>query len=201
MIRRAAWVAATTIGLAVGGFVLHFPGSFGDLRSWDPTALIFGGILGFITGIWVGLLQWVALLLPRGPGARLLLAMGVGIAITHALNDAAPRGLGLPIVSIASGLGMTAAFATILGERRPVALATCFVGWAGGLLLAAQVTSILGLPASETPVGWATEHAVAGLVVGLLWGSLMAAVGLPELLRRRGEPASSAPGHSSSQPA
>jgi hypothetical protein len=194
MIRRVAWVAATSIGLVLGGFVLHFPGSFGDLRSWDPAALIFGGILGFITGVWVGVFQWVALLLPRRRGGRLLLAMGIGIGITHALNDAAPSSLGLPIVAIASGLGTTAAVAVILGERRPVALVACFVGWAGGLLLAVQVTSTLGLPASETPVGWATEHAVAGLVVGLAWGTLTVITGLPELLRRPGETAPSDPG-------
>lgn len=184
MTRRVAWVAATIIGLVLGGFVLHFPGSFGDLRSWDPTALIFGGILGFMTGVWVGLFQWAALLLPRRQAGRLLLAMGIGIGITHALNDAAPSSLGLPVVALASGLGMAAAVASFLGERRPAALLACFVGWAGGLVLAAQVTSMLGLPASETPVGWATEHAVAGLVVGLAWGVLTAIAGLPEILRR-----------------
>ena len=66
MIRRVAWVAATIIGLALGGFVLHFPGSFGDLTHWDPSAVLFGAILGFVTGVWVGLAQWVGLRLPRG---------------------------------------------------------------------------------------------------------------------------------------
>ena len=181
---RVAWVAATIIGLALGGFILHFPGSFGGLTGWDPVAVVFGGLLGFANGVLVGLPQWAALRLPRGPGGRLLLAMGVGVGVTHALNDGAPFSLGLPIVAAASGLAMTAAMAGILHERRPVALAAHFVGWAGGLLLADQVTVILGLPASETPVGWATEHAVAGLVVGLSWGVLTAAVGLPEILRR-----------------
>ncbi len=182
-------MVGTTVGLALGGFVLHFPGSFGDLARWDPAAIgfgaIFGAILGSITGVVVGLFQWAALRLPRGPGVRLLLAMGVGIGITHALNDGAPLSLGLPIVAAASGLAMTAAVAAILRERRPAALAMSFAGWAGGLLLAAQVTDMLGLPWEETPLGWSTEHAVAGVVVGLLWGTLTVAVGLPEILKRR----------------
>ena len=185
MIRRVAWVAATIIGLALGGFVLHFPGSFGDLTRWDPSAVLFGAILGFVTGVWVGLAQWVGLRLPRGPGGRLLLTMGVGIGVTHALNDGAPLSLGLPIVAAASGLAMTMAMAAILGERRPAALAASFVGWAGGLVLAARVTDLLGLPWEETPVGWSTEHAVAGMVVGLVWGTLTNATGLPKILRRR----------------
>lgn len=188
MIPRVAWLVGTTIGLALSGFVLHFPGSFGDFAGWDPAALIFGAILGFMTGVWVGLFQWAALRLPRGPGGRLLLAMGVGIGVTHALNDGAPLSLGLPIVAAASGLAMTAAIAAILGERRPAALAASFVGWAGGLLLAALIVRWTGLPWEETPVGWSTEHAVDGVVVGLTWGVLTAMVGLPAILRRSGQP-------------
>ena len=178
-------MVGTTVGLALGGFVLHFPGSFGDLASWDPAAIVFGAILGFITGVVVGLFQWAALRLPRGPGGRQLLTMGVGIGVTHALNDGAPLSLRLPIVAAASGLAMTVAVAVILRERRPAALAMSFAGWAGGLLLAAQVADMLGLPWEDTPVGWSTEHAVAGVVVGLLWGTLTVAVGLPEILKRR----------------
>ncbi len=178
-------MVGTTVGLALGGFVLHFPGSFGDSFRWNPAAIIFGAILGLITGVVVGLFQWAALRLPRGPGGRLLLTMGVGIGVTHALSDGAPLSLRLPLVAAASGLAMTVAVAAILGERRPAALAMSFAGWAGGLLLAAQVTDMLALPWEETPLGWSTEHAVAGVVVGLLWGTLTNATGLPKILRRR----------------
>ncbi len=195
MIERVSWVAATTVGIAVGGFVLHFPGSFGELVSWDPVALIFGALLGFVTGVWVGLFQWAALRLPRGQGGRLLLVMGVGVGVTHALNDGAPASLGLPIVTVASGLAMTAAVARLLRERRPAVLAANFVGWTGGLLLAALTVGWMGLPWEETPVGWSTEHMVDGIVVGLIWGGLTAAVGLPAILRRSGEAARFAPEH------
>jgi hypothetical protein len=183
VIRRVAWVVATCIGLFAGGFAFHFPGSFG-IPFWDPVAVIFGAILGFMTGVGVGLVQWAALLLPRGPGGRLLLAMGVGNAVTHGLNDGAPWSVGLLVVSIVSGLAMAGAFVAILGERRPAAVAACFIGWAGGLMIAPQVTAALHMPWEETPVGWSMEHAVAGLVVGLIWGGLTAAVGLPAALER-----------------
>jgi hypothetical protein len=187
MIRRIAWVAATCVGLSIGGFIFHFPGSFGEVFP-DPAALIFGAILGFITGIAVGLIQWAALFLPRGPGGRLVVAMGVGIGVTHALNDGVSASYGLVALSIASGLGMAGSFAAILGERRPVAVTACFIGWAGGLLVADAVTNALHMPWSETPVGWSMEHAVAGLVVGVLWGGLTAAVGLPAMLQRGAAP-------------
>lgn len=42
--RDVAWAFATVIGLAAGGSVLHFPGSFRD-STWQPAALAFGVIL------------------------------------------------------------------------------------------------------------------------------------------------------------
>lgn len=186
MIRRVAWLAATALGLFAGGFVLHFPGSFGE-PDWQPAAMIFGFILGFLTGVAVGLLQWAALLLPKGPGSRLALAMGVGIGVTHAFFDGAPGSVGRTFVAIVSALAMTAAFALILRERRPAALAVCFAGWTGGLLVAAAVTSTLGMPWSETPVGWSMEHAVQGLIAGLIWGAATGWIGLPDMLSRPGE--------------
>lgn len=185
MIRSVAWVVATTLGLVVVGFIFHFPGSFGGLGTWDVSAAIVGVILGAISGVLVGLMQWAALLLPRRAGGRLVLAMAIGIGVTHAVNDGGPNSIGLVGVSILSGLAMTGAFAGPLGERRPIALAVCFVAWTGGLLLADVVTRALGTPFEETPVGWATRHAMDGLVVGLAWGIATAAVGLPARLDRR----------------
>lgn len=184
MLRAVGWIVATTIGLVVGGFVLHFPGSFGELGSVDLGAAIFGVILGFVTGLFIGLIQWVPLRLSRGAGGSLLLAMGIGIGVTHAVNDGGPNSLGLIGVSILSGLGMLLAFAGPLQERRPIALATCFVAWTGGLVLADVVTEAIGMPFSETPVGWSTHHAAEGLIVGLVWATATAVVGLPDRLSR-----------------
>ena len=188
MIRTVGWVVATTLGLVVGGFILHFPGSYGGLATWDISATIVGAILGFITGVFIGLGQWAALLLPRRAGGRLLLAMGIGIAVTHAVNDGGPNSVSLLGVSVLSGLAMTAGFAGPLRERRPVALATCFVAWAGGLLLAEPVVKALGMTFPDSPIGWSTHHAMTGLVVGIAWGVATAAVGLPQILGPRAAP-------------
>ena len=62
--RGLIWVVATTVGLIVAGFLFHFPGSFGGLYGWDPVAVVFGALIGFVSGAAVGLVQWAALLLP-----------------------------------------------------------------------------------------------------------------------------------------
>lgn len=57
---RIRWIAATTIGLALVGFALHFPGSSeigSGVDAWQPIALVFGGLLGVISGIVVGVIQ------------------------------------------------------------------------------------------------------------------------------------------------
>ena len=66
MIRSIAWVVATTLGLVVGRVRLPLPGQLRRPRDVDVSAAIFGVILGFMTGVLVGLIQWLALLLPRG---------------------------------------------------------------------------------------------------------------------------------------
>ncbi|HEX2754170.1 MAG TPA: hypothetical protein VHM48_01830 [Candidatus Limnocylindrales bacterium] len=63
--RAIAWAAATVVGLAAGGFAFHFPGSVGARR--DPSALVFGTLLGGVSGLVAGLLQAIAL---RGAVAR-----------------------------------------------------------------------------------------------------------------------------------
>lgn len=188
--RGAIWIASTTFGLIVGGFVLHFPGSYGGLFGWDATAVIFGGILGFVTGLAVGLVQWAALLLRRHEGFRLVVWMGLGIGVTHGLADGAPNAF--PIVAIGSvgGFVMAAAYAWSFGERRAVPLAVIGSSWAVGLLVADRVTNWMGLPWEETPVGWSTDHAFEGLIVGVIWGVATAMVGVPERLRRRSDDSS-----------
>lgn len=184
MATRARWVLATTIGLMVAGFIFHFPGSYGELYRWDPTALIFGGLIGFVSGVGVGLIQWGALLLGRREGLRLLLWMGLGIGLTHALHDGSPNAFPLLAVASLSGLAMAAAYAWSLRERRPIPMIAVGVAWAAGLLLANATVGWMGLPWEETPVGWSTEHAIDGAVVGLVWGVATASAGVLDQLRR-----------------
>jgi hypothetical protein len=185
MMLAIAWVASTTIGLALGGFALHFPGSFGGLYEWDPVAAASGGILGFTTGMGVGLIQWAALRLPRGRGARLAVGLGLGIGITHGLLDGAPNAIGFGVVTIASGVVVAAIFAVLFDQRAPAAILASAIGWSGGQMIAAWLTySVLAMPWHETPVDWSLTHTVAGIVIAIAWTVPTAATGLPQAIRR-----------------
>ena len=179
---NVAWIVATAIGLVVGGVMFHFPGSFGEL-SWQPVALVFGVIIGFVTGLFVGLAQWAALLLRRRAGMRLLLWMATGIAVTHGLNDGAPWSIGNLVLSLACGLGMAAGYAAFLDERRPIPLLLVGLGWAGALLAAKYGIRVLPLPEEETPAAWATAHGAESLIVALAWGVITVIAGVPARLR------------------
>jgi len=183
MIPAVAWIAATTIGLVAGGFVLHFPGSFGGQLDWSLSAGAFGLILSFMTGAAVGLVQWAALLLPRRAGSRLVLAMGLSISVTHALFDASPILGPLPLFAALAGLITAAVFAWRLGERDRLTFIASAAAWAVGLVLADVLSDAIGLPFEETPMGWSTDHAFDGLVVGLVWGGAMALTGIAARLR------------------
>lgn len=177
--RATAWLLVTVAGLAVGGFVFHFPGSEG--QGWDLSALIFGTLLGGVNGLTVGLLQAMVL---RGAVARLgrhVWTMGVIVGATHGAYDGSPSfAVWLPV-----GAGIVSAGAVwlLLGERRPAALGAIAAGWAAGLILAARITAALGMPWSETPVGWSMEHLVAGVVTGLIFSIAALAAGFPGPVR------------------
>lgn len=176
------WAVATVIGLAIGGFVLHFPGSSGE-ATWQPGALVFGVIRGAVNGVAVGALVWLAIGLPRDAGKRLMVWMALGIGATHGLHDGAPARLGFPVVALLSGAAFATAYAWAIGDRRPRIVGVVGLGWAVGLLLAVSVGGALGLPWSETPIGWSTDHAVDGIVVGLVWALATIAAGVPNALR------------------
>ncbi len=165
-LRALGWAVATVVGLVIGGFALHFPGSTSSM--FDPVALVFGTLFGGLNGLAVGLLQWAALWRAIDRGARRAWTMGVIFGGTHGAYDGLPAmGILLPL-----GAGVFAGLVVwgMLGERRPGMLLGVAGGWATGLLAGAATTRALQLPASETPIGWATEHAVVGLVTGLVFG-------------------------------
>ncbi len=187
-IRGAIWVLMTTLGMAVGGFLFHLPGSFGGLPGWDLTATIFGLLIGFVSGIVVGLLQWAGLLLPRREAIRLLLWMGVGIGVTHALHDGGPDALSRFGVSALSGLVMAAAYVWAIRDRRPIPVGVVGVAWAVAIYAANEATNRMGLPWEETPIGWSTDHMFDGLIAGVIFGVATALAGIPERMRQPVEP-------------
>jgi hypothetical protein len=179
--RDLAWIVATVLGLAGGGFVLHFPGSYGD--QLDLGAGIFGFVLGFANGVGLGILQGVALGVSRSRGVRVAIAMGIVVGVTHGLHDGTTVPIPYVVVALVAGVGVAAVMALLLGVRDRRSLGVAGIGWAIGLVVALWIEGILGLPWSETPLGWSTDHAVNGTVVGLLWGVATAVIGLPRQLR------------------
>lgn len=182
MLAGLAWIIAVTIGLLAGGFVFHFPGSYGE-PTFSIGAAIFGFILGAVNGLLIGLLARIALRLPRSAAGRLFLALVLIVGTTHALNDGSSTRLPFALVQALAGLAAAAVAAWVLGVRRPSDLAVVGGAWAVGLAVAGWSGDVIGLPLTETPVGWAQDHAWDGLVTGLVWGAATAFLGLPERLR------------------
>jgi hypothetical protein len=119
--------------------------------------------------------------------------MVVLIGGTHALNDGSSTQVPFALIQGAAGLVALGTAAWILRERGPSALAIIGLAWAVGLVAGGWSGDALGLPLTETPLGWSQDHAWDGLVTGLVWGSATAVIGLPERLRRHQRPAGSSP--------
>lgn len=168
--RSAGWILAAVLGLAAGGFVLHFPGSYGELTGWELGPGVFGFVLGAVNGVAFGLLLWLAAGGGLVAGRRLVLFGALAVGCTHGLHDASSFLTPYPVVAAASGALVALAWwlAFRAGPHRRAAIAG--VTWAVGLIAASAAIAALGLPWEETPVGWATEHAVQGVIVGLVWG-------------------------------
>jgi hypothetical protein len=192
MVNRLAWIVAIALGLIGGGFAFHFPGSYGE-STFSISAAIFGFVLGALNGLFVGALVWMALRLSRRDGGRMLVAMSVIVGGTHALNDGTSTQLPFVLVQVIAGLVAAGTAAWILRERRPSALAMIGVAWTLGIVVGGWSGDALGLPLSETPLGWSQDHAWDGLVTGLVWGAGTAVIGLPETLRQNQRPAAASP--------
>ena len=184
MITGLAWIVAITVGLTLGGAALHFPGSYGP-PAFNVSAGVFGLILGGVNGLFVGGLTWIGLLLPRRDGGRVVAMMVVSVGVTHAINDGSSTDLPFVFYAAIAGLTTAAAAAWILGERRLVVLVVIGTAWMAGLIVGGSSGTMLGLPRTETPLGWAQDHGWDGLVAGIVWGIATAAVGLPHSIRGR----------------
>lgn len=182
MANRFAWIAAVTVGLLGGGFVFHFPGSYGE-ASLSGGAAVFGFIIGAINGLLVGFLVWMALRLARPEGGRVLIAMALIVGGTHAFNDGSSTQMPFVLVQLVAGLLAAGTAAWILREGTPASLVIGMT-WTLGLAIAGWSGDAIGLPFSETPLGWAQDHGWDGLVTGLVWGTATAVIGLPDVLRR-----------------
>ena len=177
-----AWILAVTLGLVVGGFVLHFPGSYGESEV-SVVAGVFGFLLGAINGLLVGGMAAIAIRLDRRAATRLASAMALIVGVTHALNDGSSTQVSFIVVEAIAGVAAAGVFAWRFGERRPVVLVVIGASWAVGIVLAGWSGDRFGLPFTETGLGWAQDHGWDGLVTGLVWATATAVAGVPATLR------------------
>jgi hypothetical protein len=178
--RRVLWVGATTVGLVVGGFALHFPGSFAGQAEWSVSAGVFGFVLGSVNGLAVGLLQ--RLVLGRRAGAGVIAWMALAIGGTHAVFDASSALSSIVLVAALAGVVMAAAYLVAIRDRSLARVATVGVAWAVALLVSHLASNAVGLPLEATPFGWAIDHAFDGVVLGLGWSIAAVAAGVVERL-------------------
>lgn len=178
------WVVAAVVALSASGFVLHFPGSYGE-PVFDAAAAIFGLIMGTVNGAAVGFFMGLALRAPGAAVGRLTIAMALAVGVTHGIFDGSSTGLPLAAYALLAGLLVAAIFALVCEERTPLSLAVIGLAWGLGIWFAGLVGNALGLPWEETPIGWSIDHATDGAVTGLVWGIATAANGLPLRLRTK----------------
>jgi hypothetical protein len=109
--------------------------------------------------------------------------MGLAVGVNHALFDGSPFLVSHALMAVAAGLATAAMFAWRLAERDRLTFAISAAAWAIGIVVADVMSDAIGLPFEETPIGWSTDHAFDGLVVGLAWGGATALTGIATRLR------------------
>ncbi len=171
------WTLVNTAGFAFGGFAFHFPFGFssGPPQSFAPENAVVGFAVGAVTGVVIGTLQWLVLRrVISGVGWWVVATLG-GVAVVHAVGDAATGFVAFWVVALPSGvvigilqwlvlrrLGYTARFWVLAS----------IIGWFVGLTLGMALAEFTGLMTLTGPAGYATQHAVVGSVTGAVIGAI-----------------------------
>lgn len=167
------WVAASTVGFAIAGAILHFPGSFppgsGEL-TFQPGAAVGGAVMGFVSGLVPGALLWWAAR-PRASW-MLIPATALGVGLCHALGDGLPANVDYLFIGLAAGAVL--GFAQLRSFRDPpdtiVYVAGSALGLAAGLTVGLAAAGATGLMAQAwTPSVGAQQHTLVSAIAGAFW--------------------------------
>lgn len=167
-------MAATLVGFLIAGPIGHFPGgenlglggSGGG--SWQVGAALFGFLIGAISALPVGGLQWLVLR-RHARTAWWALATVLGIAIAHGILDGAPVLIAY-FAPLAAGAAVGASQMVVFrpGPVRAMTwVATSAVAWQVGLMVGAAVVQMLGIDAAA----WPLRRAVVAVVLSAVWAS------------------------------
>lgn len=139
-------------------------------------------MLGAISGVIVGVLQWPVLRRRIRAAGLWIPATAAGIAVTHGVGDAVPAAV--PLVAVAAIGGAAVGLLQWLVARRSgvsaLWIAAVAAAWVAGLALGYAVDDALGLFAASGPSAWASQHGIAGAFTGIA-----TAVATAPLLPRR----------------
>lgn len=165
------WAIVGTAAYALVGFLFHFPSGFPPNNGADLNlpAFVVGLVQGVLSGLVVGATQ-AALLRSWFTDLRRWIAAHVaGLALIHAIGDALPDPIALPVVQITGGLILAMMVWGVLrwsGSNGVVWVLAVAGAWSIGLTLG------LGLMA-RTTLGWAGGHVLAGATTGLFVSGAM----------------------------
>jgi hypothetical protein len=180
------WVVMSTVGFVIAGVIGHFPFGFsvGDDANLTVENAVVGFVFGAVTGTIIGALQFVVLrsLLQRLVSRRFafragwwVLATAVGVGVTHAIGDAAPSPVTYAMLAVLAGAVVGILQWVVL--RRLVKRAgwwviASIVGWFVGLIVGMFLANSAGLTTSTGLEDWRTQHAIVGLVAGVVSGAI-----------------------------
>lgn len=169
------WIVLTTISLALVGYIFHYPSSLP--ANWGTPYNIsgapFGFIIGAMSGLMLGVAQWVLLRRYIKNAKRWLLTTFIGLGVMHSIGDAFPFGQYLLGATILSAVLMSVMQWRILRDvltRPSLWMTVNIIGWTGGYLIGIWLLNVTRLfPRAWTPTLGATQHAVLGATQGLVY--------------------------------
>ena len=186
------WIVVSALAFLVIGVVFHYPGDLPDsdfvafdlpFASMDLftavfslSAAAFGFVLATVTGLLVGLLQWLILQRYLARAAWWIAVTAVGIGVTHALLDGAPRAEFTPLFMLVSGLLLGVLQWIVLRNHVgqavwwiPVSIVGWYLAWLLGML-ALNASGLLSL--EWAPSIGAQQHGFFSLAFGVAYGAL-----------------------------
>jgi hypothetical protein len=166
---QARWLATwllPVLGFILVGLLFHFPSGFppNNGASPNPPAFFVGAIQGAISGLVVGTFQALLLRMYFSRVIWWVVATVTALSLTHALGDALPDPIALPLVQALGGVLLGSCY--WLALRRcgalpaPWTLATAFA-WFVGLTTGLAISNALG-------TDWQLAHIIAALTTGLV---------------------------------
>ena len=145
--------------------MFHFPSGFppNNGENFNTSALIVGAFLGGFTGLVIGSLQ--ALLLRQYfKGIRWWIAANViSLALSHAIGDAFPDPIALPVVQVAGGIILGIGLWLVLRSQQlnvVVCIAVIGIAWFAGLTLGLTIMR-------QAAADWQTQHVIVSLTTGI----------------------------------